>query len=361
MNEKRTGIVFFIGNMSHSGGTERVLSVIANGLSERGFSIVVVSLWGNGETFFSFGKDIKIFWMKKEHPKAGIIGQLCILYSVLKREDAKVLVDVDTILGCYSFFMKCCMPYLYWISWEHFHYYFPFEKNRFLRKAVKKVAGRYADWLIVLTDRDKAIYKEHMNLKCKIACIHDPAPYDTDFQKKTDKPIILAAGRLTKVKGFDMLIDIWKQLEDRYPQWTMLIAGQGEEKGNLEKKTKAEKLKRLKFIGNVSDIERYYKEAAFFVLPSREEGFGMALLEAMCFGLPAVSFACRMGPREIVTDGENGFLIEPGNISAFAGKMELLIKDRGLRRQMGEKARQSARRFEKEYILDKWEVLIDKR
>lgn len=87
----------------------------------------------------------------------------------------------------------------------------------------------------------------------------------------------------------------------------------------------------------------------------------MALLEAMCFGLPAVSFACRMGPREIVTDGENGFLIEPGNISAFAGKMELLIKDRELRRRMGEKARQSARRFEKEYILDKWEVLIDKR
>lgn len=361
MNEKKAGIVFFIGNMSHSGGTERVLSVIANGLSERGFCVTVVSLWGDGETFFHLGKDIKVFWMKKEYPKAGIIGQLQILYSILIKENTEVLVDVDTILGCYSFFMKCRMPYLYWISWEHFHYYFPFEKNRILRKAVKRVVGRYADWLIVLTDRDKDIYKKRMNLKCRIACIHDPAPYNTDYEKETDKPMILAAGRLTKVKGFDMLIDIWKQLEDRYPQWTMFIAGQGEEKENLERKAEEEKLKRLKFIGNVSDIEKYYKKAAFFVLPSREEGFGMALLESMCFGLPAVSFACRMGPREIVTDGENGFLIEPGDISAFARKMELLMKDSGLRRKMGEKARESAGRFEKEYILDKWEVLIDKR
>ena len=87
----------------------------------------------------------------------------------------------------------------------------------------------------------------------------------------------------------------------------------------------------------------------------------MALLEAMCFGLPAVCYACRMGPKEIVEDQKTGFLVEPGDISAFAGKMEVLMRDMELRRQMGQAAARSAGRFEREKILDKWESLISGR
>lgn len=356
MGETRS-IVFFIGNMTHSGGTERVVSVIAGGLAERGYPVSVVSLWGTGQPFFPVDKAVTIFWMETLAPKAGILRQLKLLEEILKQRRARVLVDVDTILGCYSFFMKCRMPGLCWISWEHFHYYFPFEKNRLLRRAVRRLAGRYADRLVVLTREDQGYYRRNLHPRCGITCIHDPAPYDTRFQKETEEPMIFAAGRLTGVKGFDLLIDSWKQLEHRYPCWQVVVAGDGEEKGRLEARAKAAGLKRIRFTGRVADMEEYYRKAAFFVLPSRSEGFGMALLEAMWFGLPAVSYACKTGPKELVTDGENGFLVQPGNVSQFAGKMEVLMRDEALRRKMGKQAAESAGRFEKERILDQWEAL----
>ncbi len=361
LDERKESIVFFIGDMSHSGGTERVLSVIANGLSDRGYPVTVVSLWGDGRTFFPMGRQVKVRWIKRECPKAGIPGRLKFLCSVLRKADARILVDVDMILGCYSLFMKWRIPGLYWISWEHFYYDFPFERYRLVRKAVRRLAGRYADRLVVLTRADRQVYAGRMALKNRIVCIHDPAPFDTGYEKEEETPMIFGAGRLTKVKGFDMLLKSWKLLEEKYPRWTMVIAGCGEEREALEKQAGDLGLKRLTFAGNVPDIEAYYQKAAFFVLPSRNEGFGMALLEAMCFGLPAVCYACRMGPKEIVEDQKTGFLVEPGDISAFAGKMEVLMRDMELRRQMGQAAARSAGRFEREKILDKWESLISGR
>lgn len=358
MNRKNLNIIFFIGNMSHSGGTERVLSIIANGLAQRGYQISIMSLWGSGVTFFQVAEPVKIYWLEKEAPGAGIFKKLQLLTSFLNQENADFLIDVDIILGFYSFFLKRFRPHMHWISWEHFNYYYHFKKNHHLRKLARRLVAGFSDHLVVLSEEDKGYYQSNLRLRCGITRIYNPNPYEDRAPKQTGEPIIFAAGRLTKVKGFDLLIKSWKLLEEKYPKWSVLIAGDGEDKEMLEQAIKDAGLHHFHLIGNVSGIEQYYQKAELFVLPSRDEGFGMVLLEAMDYSLPAVSFSCKAGPREIVIDEENGFLVEPGDIKGFAEKMEFLMADSERRRLMGQKAKESTERFKKEGILNEWEDLI---
>lgn len=358
MNRNNLNIIFFIGNMSHSGGTERVLSIVANGLAQRGYQVVIMSLWGSGETFFRIEEPVKLYWLEKEAPRAGIFKKIRLMTSFLNRENADFLVDVDIILGCYSFFLKQFRPHMHWISWEHFNYYYHFRKNHNLRRLIRRLVGRFTDQLVVLSEEDKGYYEKNLNLKCSITRIYNPNPYEDVKPKTTGEKVVFAAGRLTKVKGFDLLIKSWKLLEEKYPEWTVLVAGDGEEKEKLARKIKDAGLKHFYLIGSVAGIEQYYQKSEIFVLSSRDEGFGMVLLEAMDYSLPVVSYSCKAGPSEIVIDGENGFLVEPENIEMFAEKMDLLMADFEKRREMGEKAKQSTQRFGKEHILDQWEALL---
>lgn len=356
MDGEKLRIAFFIGNMGSSGGTERVLSVIANGLSERGHHVSIMSLKGRGRVFFPVSDAVKIYWLEKEAPKAGIIRKIQSLAVFLNQESIDFLIDVDIILCFYSLFLKWLRPQMHWISWEHFNFYYHFKKNHFLRSIARRLVAHYSECLIVLSEEDKGYYKENLNLKCKIVRIYNPNPYEDKPPKEEGGPIIFAAGRLEKVKGFDLLIESWKLLEDKYPEWKVLVAGEGTERKKLEKEIESAGMTRFFLVGNTDQIEKYYKRAEIFVLPSRDEGFGMVLLEAMAFSLPAVGYSCKAGPKEIIEDGENGFLVVPGEAEAFARKMELLMQDADKRREMGEKARKSTGRFRREEILDEWEL-----
>ena len=358
MDREKFRIAFFIGNMESSGGTERVLSIIANGLSERGHHVYIMSLKGKGSVFFPVSDAIKFYWLEKEVPKAGIIKKIQSLAVFLNHENIDFLVDVDIILCFYSLFLKRFTPQVHWISWEHFNFYYHFKKNQFLRSIARRLVGRYSECLIVLSEEDKAYYKERLNLRCRIIRIYNPNPYEDKAPKQEGEPIIFAAGRLTRVKGFDLLIKSWKLLEDRYPEWKVLVAGEGADRKKLEKEIETSGIRRFFLVGNTDRIEEYYKKAELFVLPSRDEGFGMVLLEAMAFSLPAVGYSCKAGPRDIIEDGENGFLVVPGEIETFARKMESLMQDEHKRRKMGEKARKSTRRFCREQILDEWDQLL---
>lgn len=351
-------VCFFIGNMSHAGGTERVLSIIAGGLAQRGCSVAILSLHGGGPSFFAVEDSVRIYWVEEEAPGRGILSDLRALNHILDREQPDFLVDVDIILCFYSVLLKR-RPGMHWISWEHFNYYYHFRRNHNLRRVARRVVARYSEQIVVLSEEDKAYYRRNLMLRGGLTRIYNPNPYENVPEKKTERPMIFAAGRLTGVKGFDLLLESWKFLEQKYPDWTVIVAGDGEEKERLEAEREKLGLSAIHFIGKTGQIETYYQEAAFFVLPSRDEGFGMVLLEAMAFGIPVVSYSCKAGPAEIVTDGQNGFLIVPGDTEAFAEKMELLMKDEKLRREMGRQARESTTRFRKEKILDDWEALLD--
>src|SRR5690606_404823 len=114
----------------------------------------------------------------------------------------------------------------------------------------------------------------------------------------------------------------------------------------------------VSFFEPVKNIEEKYLGSSVFAFSSRFEGFGMVLIEAMACGVPCVSFDCPCGPADIIRDGEDGFLVENGDVDGFTKRLLELIEDESLRVEMGRKAKQNVRRYLPEVIVPEWDVLF---
>ena len=363
-------IAFFSGNMEHGGGTEKVLSLVANGLSDRGYEVMIFSLTGKGPTYYELRDDIKLYWIGSRTLKSDIISNLRKLSRIMKDEKPDFLIDVDIILGFYSVLLKARFPKTHWISWEHFNYFAKFEINSGLRKLVRLIVSLFSECLVVLSDEDKGYYRDNMSLRCRLTRIYNPTPVEedstagissalTDDTAYIPKKNVLAVGGLIRRKGYDMLLPSWRAVEKKHPDWTLTIVGDGEEKDNLYAEAERLGIKNVVFAGQVKDVGKYYRNADFFVLSSRDEGFAMVLLEAMGYGLPIVAFNCKAGVSEAVEDGVNGYLVQPGNIKALARKMDIMITDADKCRIMGRNSIEKVKRFGLGKVLDEWEALLN--
>jgi glycosyltransferase involved in cell wall biosynthesis len=169
----------------------------------------------------------------------------------------------------------------------------------------------------------------------------------------------MALGRLGPEKGYDRLIPAYARLAERFPEWNLVIFGEGAERASLERLVADFGLAgRVHLPGRIADPERVLPAADLFVLPSRFEGFPMALTEAMAAGLPAVAFACS-GAAEIIRDGIDGLLVPPGDVAGLAAALARLMADEAERRRLGERAVEVAERFAPESIVERWVALFE--
>lgn len=353
-------ICYLIGNMSHTGGTERVLQQIANGLVERGHSVVIVSVWGTDRPGFPLDGRIAFrrLWDGYPDTPAAHWRTIRALRKILKKEAPSVLIDVDLILTVYTLPASAGLPGLKRVAWEHFNYYYHFPKNNGIRDLARRLAARFSHAVVVLTEEDLGYYRENLKIHGRLCRIYNPVPFQITPSGGAGDRMVFAAGRLTRVKGFDLLLESWALLEKDFPDWKLCIAGDGEDRENLLELIEEKGLRAAELVGRVSDMEEWYGRSAFYVLPSRDEGFGMVLIEAMSHGRAAVSFACKAGPGEIISDGENGFLVPEGDTAAFAERMRRLVESPELCREMGKRASRSLGAFDREGILDQWEALL---
>ncbi len=360
MAECKKCIGFFSGNLTHSGGTERVLSTIANGLVKRGYRVFIVSLTGEGEPYFEFDNSIRVFWLKSASLKSNILRNLSSLKKILKEMQPDIWIDVDSILIVYSLFMHRMRPEMKRISWEHFNYYSIFPVNAGLRKITRKLVLRYTDVFVILTDEDMGYYRKNEKIKCEIRRIYNPSPYEI-VEQEPDYSIkkVISAGRLIYLKGLDMLLDAWKMVLDKYPDWELDLYGSGDYEDALKARVTDEQIDRVVFKGNCENMREAYSNGSVFVMTSKSEGFPMVNLEAMSFGLPIVAFACKSGVREQVFSGFNGELIEPFDVDEYAKKLAEVMADQDKRRQYGHNSIKKVSEFSIDNILDDWENLFE--
>ena len=208
---------------------------------------------------------------------------------------------------------------------------------------------------IVLTNEDYLDWKELQN----VIVIPNPIQKYPDKVSDCMSRSVIAAGRYTWQKGFDFLIHAWKYVNERHPNWELNIYGNGD--NNLYQSI-ANNLNLRDSITchpATNNLYQKYNESSIFVLSSRYEGFGLVIAEAMSCGLPCVSFACPCGPKDIITDGKNGFLVEPENIEALAERICQLIENEELRKDMGKEARKRAEDFTEEKIMCQWVDLFE--
>ena len=314
-------IVFFTGSLNGSGGTERVSTIIANQLSEIGYTVQFLSLHDGDSPFFKVNNDIKINTLFNEKIcfKKNYYKVIYKLREYLKKNEIDVIINVDTLLSLYSL-VACIRLNIRNISWEHFN--FINDLGLKLRKLSRYISAYACDDVVTLTDMDKGYWLKNTIHKANIVRISNPSSYELSNSRcKVNAKIVLSAGRLTHIKGFDLLLESWALVIKQRQDWTLRIVGSGEEHNSL--KIQAEKLglgESVQWVSHVDNMAEQYESAALYVMSSRFEGLPMVLLEAISAGLPLVSFDCKTGPREII-DPSCGWLAEDGNTKILSEKL----------------------------------------
>ena len=209
---------------------------------------------------------------------------------------------------------------------------------------------------VVLTEEDKDAWPELKN----ISFIPDPLSFlPTKYSERMERRVI-AVGRYVYQKGFDMLLQAWSKIDKLYPDWQLAIFGDGDRTPyEKQMKTFGVDAKRCHLNGPTPNIQQEYVNSSIFVFSSRFEGFGMVLVEAMACGLPVVSFDCPCGPKDIVRDGEDGLLVENGNIDLLASSLSRLMNDETLRQSMSKAGLKNVQRFNIEQIAEQWRLLFE--
>ena len=178
----------------------------------------------------------------------------------------------------------------------------------------------------------------------------------TGYQTKR----VISAGRYMSEKGFDRLLKAWDLINDQFGDWHLYIFGNGDRAPYQAIADKLQSVRNIHLMPATEDIAEEFSKSSLYVMSSRYEGFGLVLAEAMSCGLPCVSFDCPYGPREIITDGEDGLLAEDGNIKDLAQKMKRLMADIELRETMGTKAINNIARYQPKAIMTQWTNLFEK-
>ncbi len=352
-------ILYITNGITGSGGLERVLSVKASLLTDDfGYEVHLLSLNEIGkEPFFSFSDKVL-------HHSISVTGNPLHYFLQYKKGIQKVVDDIkpDLISVCDDALKGFFLPQIInttakWIYESHASLLLedkgsgiPFAKK--MQHRLKHYLGNTFSKVILLTEGNRKEWQLNNFL-----VIPNPAPFETkEFSTLKNKRII-AVGSYSYNKGYDLLLKIWEQIEEDFPGWELNVYGRETQK-NLQHIAENLHLENIHFYDPVADIGAKYLDSSIMVLPSRSEGFGMVLIEAMTFGLPVISFDCPNGPKDIVTDGKDGFLVQNGNTYEFAEKLKSLMSRENLRQDMGKKATENVQRFSAIRIVEQWDALF---
>ena len=358
-------LLYVVPNINNEGGVARVLSIKANYLVEKlGYEVhILTQNEGFSPLFYTFNTNIIFHDMILK----GNLFQFFNLFSqglktTIKCIQPDVIIVCDNGLKAYfiPFILKNKIPLVLEMHSSKFIEERKSDENVFKKAftqiiyTFKKIGVQQYDRFVVETSGSITEW----NIRNTIV-IPNPLWFASNKVSTLENKKVIAVGRHTYEKGFDRLLQIWKKVVEKYPDWILEIYGKASE--SIDLKSLAEDLnivKNVVFHEPVQDIDKKYVEASFYLMTSRFEGFGMVLIEAMASGLPCVAYDCPCGPRGIISNKADGFLIENGNESAYVKAVETLIENVELRREMGKKAKLSSEKYHIDAIMQTWNQLF---
>jgi len=412
-------ICFFSGDITRSGGTERVSTMIANGLAGQGkYEILFLSLTEQSESlFFDLDGRIQHYALGDRwiNPGPGYLKILPRLRRFLRQHEIDILIDIDIVLDVLSIPASRGLKTRI-ISWEHFDY--EYEMASLYRRLILKYSVKRTDYVVTLTNGNRERYRENAGRKRNISAIYNPMqeigdgrhegkvseaeetteagqlaetegsvkagrrPAETEESVKASqlaetegsvkagrRPVetgqsrekwLITVGHLAKVKGMDYLARVASILLKKYPDWKWMVVGDGEEQEYLQAVIRENALEgRLVLTGRREDVYALLQKSRIYVMTSRSEGLPMCLLEAKAARLPSVSFDIP-GPDEIIEDGINGYLVKAFDCLEMAEKLERLMEDEALRRRFAENAENHWEKFSLHHILEQWNEILEK-
>lgn len=378
--EKRYKIVYCTPSLYMAGGVERVLTLKANYFAEiLGYDVTVIITDGKQKpNFFALSEKVKVVNLDinfEEMWHHSFLKRL-VLYLPKERQFKKRLSkelnrikpditisllrrEINFLTDIHDGSKKIGEIH---INRAHYRNFTPNRLNLFkalfakywMHGLVDKV--KKLDRFVVLTEYDRQAWQEIP----RVDVIPNPLPFYPRNIPSIRKKRIIAVGRYFDEKGYDLLLRAWAIIEKTVDDWKLDIYGDGNKPYYVKIASSLNlNAHRCRLNDSISDVQEEYLESSLFVCTSRFEGFGMGIIEAMACGLPVVAFDCLWGPRSIITDGEDGLLVENGNIEKLAETILSLIYHPEKIKEMGANARKNVQRFNIDIVAKKWRRLFD--
>jgi glycosyltransferase involved in cell wall biosynthesis len=361
MSERRITLV--ISSLT-SGGAERVLTTMANFWAAAGRQVTVITMTGaDDRPFFPLGEQVRRIALDTARPAASPVHavvnnlrRLRRLKHAIEEAGPDVVIsfmdtnNVRTLLATRNRRVPVIVTEHTDPSLKRLH-----PAWRHLRLLTYPRASR----VVVLSESSKCFFPGRIRAITEI--IPNPVQIDPaeGAIERPHRPRIVAMGRLGPEKGFDMLIDAFAGMAPVFPDWDLVIWGEGKERPALTRQRDRLGLgDRVQLPGRTNTPHRELRRAELFALSSRREGFPMGLAEALACGVPAVAFDLPSGPRDMIRPGIDGLLVPPGDIGAFAAAMSNLMADADRRRTMACQAPHILERYGVAHVMAIWDDLL---
>lgn len=373
-------IVYCTPALYMAGGVERVLTLKANYFAEHlGYDITIILTEAKDKPFFyplsdkikvinldinfeelwtcSFFKKIFVYLKKQRLFKKRLASELKRLkpdltISLLRRE-------INFITSVQDGSKKIGELHINRAHYRNFEGKdVSFVKTQFSKMWMHNLVGKLQklDTLVVLTEKDKESWKELNNVQV----IPDPLSFHPKGISSLTSKRVIAVGRYSHEKGYDLLLSAWRIVSDTCKDWKLEIFGDGD---NSSLNVLMEQLQidksRCILHGRTTDVEKEYLDSSIFVCSSRFEGFGMVILEAMACGLSVISFDCPWGPSSIISDGVDGYLVNNGDTKNLAEKIVSLINSEEDRVRIAKNALNKSNHYSIDTIALQWKCLFD--
>lgn len=358
-----------------------MISNLANALVERGFEVTILCTYDLGTPAYTLDPNVQVIYLTALHPnredflfavrnkkflrviREGIYAVKVLLYKRITMKKAIVAIEEGTIISTRHEHSLLLSKYgsetVNKIAQLH-------HDHNFQKKLMYEFCHRYQniDYFILLTDQ----HTEEISSRMKRYNTHTQCltiPNFLDFpplnQQVSIQNQVISVGRLAKEKGFDRLIQIWSFISPHLPGWKMKIVGDGVQKEvlkNLIHKLEIEDSVILTGALSHEDTLREMQKSRIYAMASYTEAFSLVIAEAQSCGLPVVAFDVRVGPRALITNGKDGFLVKDGDLQKFAEKVLSIARDAVLREQFRRAALESAKKYAKDQVIDRWMQIL---
>jgi glycosyltransferase involved in cell wall biosynthesis len=359
-------IVFLLASLG-SGGAERVVSLLANRMCEDGHDIQIVCLKYN-DVYYTLHDKIKVV-AASEHASNRIM-ELFWLRKYIQKEKPDVVIPFTEGVYCFTILalLGTGIPIIASERLDPAAMSLP-------RKILKRLLLPYADWLVVQTESIKAYFPKRIQKKTSVIYnpVNDevfslprtssltptPSPKGEGSIKCEEKlNRIISVARLYPQKNQKMMIEAFAKIADEFPDWQLVIFGEGPLRSSLELLVKSLKLDgRVLLPGRTEHVIEELRKSKIFCLSSDYEGMSNSMIEAICVGLPIITTKVS-GTEELIANGENGFVVEVGDLEGLTVSIHSLIKNEALRISMGYVSLNESYMFSLNEIKELWYRLI---
>ncbi|MDA2810296.1 glycosyltransferase family 4 protein [Nocardiopsis sp. RSe5-2] len=368
-------IVYVLHTLYGIGGTIRTVANQAGAMAALGHEVEVVSVFRHrDDPVLPVGPSVQVTWLVdvREPPGPGA-DRPSLLYPVEEKHygahsaltDALIAerlaqaapdVVVGTRAGINILLARLRPDGAAVVGQEHLTY------RMYDRALLRAMARDYRrlDAIAPVTEADAAAYRSRMRLPgVRVQAVPNCVPAPELRTSGAGPPSVVAAGRVTGMKGFDLLLEAFARVAGDHPDWTVRVFGRGQGVEARRRQIHALGLEDRAFMmGAHPRMDEVWPLASVCAVPSRDEPFGMILVEAMRAGVPVVSSDCPHGPAEILRHGEDGLLVANEDPDAFARALDRVMGDDALRARMGAAALRNSERYSPEAVARMHEALF---